>query len=778
MTQVIWKGLAARPIRTALTTLAIVVGVAFVCAAYTLTDTMSGAADNLTHAAYDGTDAVVVAKTMFKGSQTSDIRAQAPTVPASTLERVKHARGVTTAVGDITDTAQVIGSGGKPVGTGPYFGVGFDAKTPGAERLTPFRVHDGRWATGPGEVVIDRATAEDQHYAVGDRIKVATRGEAQTFTVTGIATFAGSKSLGKASAAVFDLEAARTLFAKDGYDRILVAGRRADIAGAAGAGTEVRTAAEDDRFAFSSLETLVSILRTILLAFAAVAVIVGSFTIFNSLSITVAQRTKEFGLLRMVGATRRQVRAAVLAEALTIGLLASVAGIGVGVVLAEGLNALFKTVGADLPAESMTLASRTVIISLAVGTLATVLAAMVPARRATKIAPVEALRDAAHQPAPGLFARGVRALASLVGRPSAAVGGAAGALARRNAMRNPGRTAVTALALTIGVALVTAVTVVATGLEHESRGALDRRVQAATIVTASDGWSPIDPKVETTIGGQTSSIRQDGALVFGQQEGVNGVDPATIGRFYRYDFTDGGLSKDGAILDEGFAKEHGLRVGSPLSLQSMSGNTLELTVSGIEKSPVLDVLGFGPITVSHEAFDATFEQVRNRLTFADHDATTALAGFPNVQSQTKAEFIDGQTAWIGMLLAILWVLLALAVIVSLFGIVNTLVLSTFERMRELGTLRALGFSRRQVRRMVRHESVITALIGATLGIAGGLVLAAVVVQLLGEYGLAFTVPAASLLAVAVIAALAGMAAATLPARRASKIDVLKALAYE
>lgn len=776
MIKVIWKGLAARPVRTALTTLAIVVGVAFVCAAYTLTDTMSGAAERLTHAAYDGTDAVVVAKTTFKGSQTSDIRAQAPTIPAATLDRVRAARGVTTAVGDITDTAQIIASDGKPVGTGPYFGVGFDAKTPGAERLTPFRLHVGRWARGPSEVVIDRATAESEGYAVGDQLQVATRGEAQTFTLTGIANFASVKSLGRASAAVFDLEAARTLFAKDGYDRILVAGRRADVAGAAGLGTEVRTAAEDDRFSFSSLDTLVDILRTILLAFAAVAVLVGAFTIFNSLSITVAQRTKEFGLLRMVGASRRQVRTAVLLEALTIGLLASAAGIGVGVVLAEGLNALFTAVGAELPTDGLTVATRTIVVSLLVGTLATVLAAMLPARRATRIAPVAALRESAHAAEPGLAARGVRALASLVGRPSAALGGAAGSLARRNAMRNPGRTAVTALALTIGVMLVTAVTVVATGLESESRGALDRRVQATTIVTAADGWSPIDPKVEAAIGGGTSSIRQDGGLVFGAQEGVNGVDPATIGRFYRFDFTAGGLTRDGAVIDEGFATEHRLKVGSLLHITSMSGKTLELTVSGIERSPVLDVLGLGPITVSHPAFDRTFEQQRNRLTFVDRDVS--LPGFPNVQVQDKADFIAGQTAWIGMILAILWVLLALAVIVSLFGIVNTLVLSTFERMRELGTLRALGFSRRQIRRMVRHESVITALIGATIGIAAGLLLAAVVVQLLGEYGLRFSVPAASLFAVAIIAGLAGMLAATLPARRASRIDVLKALAYE
>jgi len=222
-------------------------------------------------------------------------------------------------------------------------------------------------------------------------------------------------------------------------------------------GMDVRTAAEDDRFAFSSLDTLVTILRTILLAFAAVAVLVGGFTIFNSLSITVAQRTKEFGLLRMVGASRRQVRGAVLLEALTIGLLASAAGIGVGILLAEGLNALFAAVGAELPTDGMVVATRTIVVSLLVGTLATVLAAMIPARRATKIAPVAALRDSTHAATPGLFARGVRGLASIVGRPSAALGGAAGSLARRNAMRNPGRTGVTALALTIGVMLVTAV---------------------------------------------------------------------------------------------------------------------------------------------------------------------------------------------------------------------------------------------------------------------------------------------------------------------------------
>jgi putative ABC transport system permease protein len=350
-------------------------------------------------------------------------------------------------------------------------------------------------------------------------------------------------------------------------------------------------------------------------------------------------------------------------------------------------------------------------------------------------------------------------------------------------MRNPGRTAVTASALMIGVALVTAVTIVAQGLEHQGRGQLARQVQAQTIITAADGWSPIDPRIEQAASriGTVSSLRQDGALVFGKQEGINAVDPAHP--MYRFDVVSGtaDLGAGDALVNDGFAKAHGLSVGSTLAVTSMAGKQLRLTVRGVEKSPAFDVLGLGPITISHAAYDATFAQERNRLTFVDAppDAVArALTGFPSAKAEGKDAFIDGQTAWVGQILAVLWVLLALAVIVSLFGIVNTLVLSTFERTRELGTLRALGMHRRQVRRMVRHESVITALIGAVLGIGAGLALAAGVVAWLGKYGLSYAVPAPSLAAEAIIAALAGVIAAALPARRAARIDVLKALAYE
>ena len=766
MTRVVLKGLAARPLRTLLSALAIVVGVAFVCAALTFTGALRDASDSLSSAAYDGTDAVVTAETTFEPSM--DGWAETPTLAAATLDQVRRAPGVELAAGDVTDTAQIVGRDGKPVGDGPYFGTGFDARTPGADRLTPFRLADGRWAAGGGEVVIDQATAEKEKYAIGDRVKVATRGEAREFEVVGIATFADVKSLGTATFAVFDLAEAQTLFDKGGrYDRILVAGSLDEPP----AGTQLRSAAADDRFDLDGLSSFVGILRTVLLAFAGVALLVGAFTIFNALSIAVAQRTRELGLLRMVGAGRGQLRRMVLLEALAIGLGASVLGLGAGLLLAAGLEGLFESMGLGLPIASMSLSGGTVVAALLVGVGVTVVAALMPARRATKIAPVAALREASDAGArvrlPG---RILRAVTGFVGRPSARLGGSAGRLARSNAMRHPGRTATTASALLIGVALVTAVTVVAKGLQDVSTGSLERRVQATAVVGAADGWSPIDPAIERAVASApgvtgSTSLRQDGALAFGEEEGVNAVDPGTVTRLFAYDLKAGdeaavaGLGRDGALVDDGWATEHGLKVGDAFTITSAKGAELDLTVRAIEESPVLDVLSLGPITISHEAFEGVFAAERNRFTLVAGGDQAALqravAAFPEVEVSTKDEFIAKQTEWIGQILGVLWVLLALAVIVSLFGIVNTLVLATFERRRELGTLRAMGMSRRQVRRMVRHESVITALMGALPGIAVGLGLAAAVVAALGEYGLEFVIPVGALIAVAVIAVLAG-----------------------
>jgi len=802
MIRVSLKGLAARPLRTALTTLAIVLGVALVTGALTLTDTQRRGADALSSASYDGTDAVVSARTAF--AIDADVSSVArPTVGTGLAERVRALPEVAVAAGDVTDQeARMFAPGGEAIGDGPYFGVGLDARRPGVERLTPFRLDSGRWATGPGQVVIDAKTSEDQGLGVGARVRIATRGEARSFAITGIARFGEVRSLGVATVAVFDLEEARRVLGRgDGYDSLLVAARygtspeqlRAALTRVAGDGIQVQTAAEHDRFTFEGLEGFIAIIRVVLLAFGAIAVLVGALTILNSLSITVAQRSRELGLLRLVGARRSQVLRAVLVEALVIGLLGSLAGIAVGYLLAQGLQGLFASLGLDLPQAGTVFAARTVVVALFVGTVATVLAGLVPAVRATRLAPAVALRDAQDgSRRVGVVGRLVRPLVSLLGRPGQALGGVAGLLARRNATRRPGRTLSTAGALTVGVALVTCVAVIAAGLRDTTRGTLEDRVDATHVVTGSDGYSPTDPGVQRRLDATpgvraTTSVRIDAGQAFGDVERVNAVEPATAARMLGFDWARGsrsvvaGLGSGGAVVDEGWAREHGLTVGERFSLTSARGERLTLQVRGIERSPVLDGLDLGPITIGRAAYDRAFGTARNTLVLVDApgaDLAGAVAAFPDAEVHTRAAFVDERLAPIDTLLAIFAVLLALAVLVSVFGIVNALVLATFERRRELGMLRAVGMTRRQVRRMVRHEAITTALLGAATGILAGLGLGWLATSALAEEGLAFAVPTGQLVVLAIAAIVCGVLAAVLPARRAARMSPLSALAFE
>jgi putative ABC transport system permease protein len=854
VTKVALKGMATRRLRTALTALAIVLGVAMISGAFILTDTMRNAADSLSDASYSGTDAVVAARTEFEAGFDSDV--ERPTVPAATLESVRRNPDVEVAVGDVLDEAKLVDPKGETIGDGPYFGVGFDSGTPGSERVSPFRLRQGRWATGPDQVVLDQGTAENEDFAVGDRVRVATRGPARTFEVVGLATFGDVDSIGTATAAVFDLRTAQDLFRKQGsYDSILARGRpgvppaelRRELSAALPDSLKVETAAQNDRFDLDGLKEFLSWIRGFLLAFAGVALFVGAFTIFNTLSITVAQRSRELAMLRTVGASRRQVLRSVLVEAFAIGLGASLVGLVAGFGLAELLNSVFRSIGLDLPQADTVFATRTVIVSLVVGTIVTLLAGLGPALRATRVSPVTALREGAEIPpsrigrrAPqiaiallvlavgllawGMFGSGlavgsalglmgagcvllfigvalisprfVLPLASVLGRPAERIGGSAGRLARRNAMRNPGRTAVTASALMIGIALVAFVAVLGAGMRASTSGALEDQLQADFVLSGQDGWSPIDPEAAATAARQpgvrvATAVRQDEGRAFGEKALVDAVDPIRIGQVMRFEWEDGSdaaipqLAGDGAIVHKDYAEDHDLGVGDRVTVTSISGRRLTATVAGIDDPPPFNPLGLGDITVGNAAFDRAFEAQRDRLALIAADDTARLdvleanlAGFPDAQVETAAQFRETQSEWVDQLLAIFYVLLGLAVIVSLFGIVNTLVLSLVERTREIGMLRAVGMTRRQTRRMVRHESVITALIGAALGVVVGIFLAALVTTALSAEGLEFEVPVGSLLAFTIVAIVAGMLAAILPARRAARMDVLSALQYE
>jgi putative ABC transport system permease protein len=844
------KGIAGRKLRAALTMFAVVLGVAMVSGTYVFTDTIENAIDTLLTDAYTGSDAVVSAQDVV------DLPAgERPTVPARLAAQVRALPEVAAVSGAITDTARLIGKDGAAISTrDESIGVNVDAGQP---RFNPLKLTVGRWPAGPREVAIDAGTATGGHFAVGDTIGVAADGPVRRFAITGIAEFTTLDSLGGLTLAIFDTPTAQAFLGKRGrFDEILVAAKdgvssealvRA-IGPVLPAGAEVATGEAEVRTQARGSNEDIALLRKFMLAFGGLALFVGGFVIFNTLSTTVAQRTRELATLRTLGASRRQVLGSVVLESLVIGAAASVLGLVLGPALARGLSALFVALGQDLPQIDAVVATRTVVVSLLVGVLITLVAGLLPALRATSVPPISAVREGALPRSPlapyapyaagaaiasgvGLLAfamfapdlsvswvlillalgclvlfvgvalissRLVGPLASVLAWPIARAAGAAGRLARQNAVRNPARTAVTASALMIGLALITFVAVLGHGLQRSVGDAVDRVVRADYVVTADDGSGPLAPTVARTVASQpgvetVSGIRRGPARVFGADESVDGVEPATIARVAGFDWVDGSdrtlaeLGPSGAVLQRTFADDHHLAVGGRFSLRTAQGKQVELIVRGIYAPPKFDAV-LGPILVSRQTFDATFDRPRDVLALVDvgggtSDATTralerALTRFPEVDLQTRGEFADRRGKEIADLLSLLYVLLALSVVVSLFGMVNTVTLAVFERTRELGMLRAIGMTRRQVRRMVRHESVITGLIGAALGMPLGIFLAALVTTGLADEGVAFSLPVSTLVVFALVAAVAGVLAAILPARRASRLDVVEALAYE
>ena len=858
MIRVAIRGLAGRKVRTVLTAIAIVLGVAMMSGAYVLTDTIDKAFNAIFVESYAGTDAVVSGKgadISFEGEQS-----QPPPIPQDTLEQVRAVDGVEVATGSVSDfQTKLLKPDGESIDTGgaPSFAFGIET-APEYARFNPLNLVEGRWPSGSEEVAIDEGVADDEGLAVGNRIGVAAVGAAREFEIVGIARYGEVSSLGGATFAIFDIPTAQALVDKEGQlDTVQAAAQDgiasedlvASIREELGSSVTVRSGTEQASEDSDEVAFFTNIIRYFLLSFAGIALFVGAFVIFNTLSITVAQRTREFATLRTVGASRRQVLGSVILEALVIGLLASIIGLFAGLGLAVGLNELFIALNLDLPQTETVFATRTIVVSLLVGTVITLIAGVSPALRATRVPPIAAVREGAQLPrsalsrwapyiavatvvlavlalsyamlAPDvatgdrflllgigvlalfvgvalLSSRLVVPLTRLVGWPARRMGGAAGQLAEGNAMRDPGRTASTAAALMIGIALVTFVGVLAQGLRVSNSDAIEDQIQADLVVTSQDGYTEFpaavgDAAAEIEGTDVVSNVRQDVAEVGDSGANLTGLDGSSINQVYSFRWVEGSdevlarLGDDGAVVPDDVADDKELAVGDSFTVLTPDNERREFVVRGIyEGSPFYPLLGTA--SISQEAFDALYDRPRNRFTLINlpgaageaqkASVESGLERFPDTRVQTRQEWIDKEDAEISQFLLLLYVLLALSVIVSIFGMVNTLALSVFERTRELGMLRAVGMTRRQVRRMVRHESVITALIGAALGLPLGIFLALLVTQALSEYDLQFAIPAGALITFVIVSVIAGILAAILPARRAARLRVLEALQYE
>ena len=747
----------------------------------------------------------------------------------------------------------MIGADGEPVGGNGAPTFAFSA---GDDRFDPLSYGAGGPPGSDGEVALLKATADAEGFELGDMIELAGQTGTTEYELSGIATLGETESFGGATAAVLTLAEAQRLTGKQGsFDQITIAADPgvspnqlvATLERELPRSLQIQTGEENAQSAQQDVGEFIGFLQTALLIFAAIALFVAAFLIFNTFSITVAQRTREFAMLRTLGAGRRQILTAVGLEALGIGVLASVAGMLAGLAFAPAITALFEAAGIDLPSDGSVVEPRTVIVSLVIGILVTLLAALLPARRATRVPPVQGLREGAvletsrqrgRRNVAGLLLAGVGAAAMLLGvlevlkpgelgvgigalgvfvgvallsprlvgplatafgKPIERLRGLPGRLARENSVRNPGRTAITAAALMIGVALVSFVAIFAAGIRSSIDSAIDSTLQGDLIVSNTDGFSDIPARVADEVG-SLDGVEAASALRYTQDE-VEGagagyltlLDPETAAEVISLDWRQGSaatlgkLEASDAVVESGWAEENGIAVGESFTALTPGGNRLDLKAIGSFRDETDFVGDYATSDANATAYDEERTVSNVFVNLRDGASASAVRGeietlaserFPTVQVQDQQGLKDSISDQLGTLLGVVYALLGLAVVVSLFGIVNTLVLSIHERTRELGLLRAVGASRSQVRRIVRYEAVITALIGAVLGLALGVAFAALVSIPLTDEGFVLAIPFGTLAVLLAVAVIAGVVAAIGPARRASRIDVLEALSYE
>ncbi len=849
MLHVAWRGLIAHKLRLLTTALAVALGVAFMGGTLVLTDTVTRTFDNLFANVYKGTDAVVRAEASFKGPADVDTSDQRGRIDAALLPTVRDAAGVRAAEGDVMGYARLVGKDGNALGNpqsgAPTLGGSYGT----VKELNPWTIVAGRAPQADDEMVIDRKSSKDGDLNIGDTATVLVQKGVEHMRITGIVKLGSADSPGGASVALFTLPTAQKLIAEPGkFDAIVVAGDKgvsqaqlvSNVRPVLPTHVEAVTGATVTKESQSAMRKAMSFFSTFMLVFALVALLVGGFIIFNTFSITIAQRTRENGLLRALGATRSQVLRSVLFEAVAVGLLASIVGLGTGVAVAIGLKALLGAVGFDIPTSGVVFTATTAVICLTAGTAVTLVSALSPARKAGKVSPIAAMQQGmagstgygskqrifvgafvlaagvvslmlglfssvSHRVqivglGVGLVFFGVSILgrtislplSRVIGWPLPRLRGLTGELARENAMRNPKRTAASASALMIGVGLVGFITIFVASSKASINAAVDRAFTGDVIVQSGGGVTGgVDPSMGQRIAklpevGVSSAVRLGLAQVNGKSVVLLGADPKTA-----FDIMDvkpmqgsaQSLGVDAIAVYKDVAKDKHLSIGDqvPVVFKDTGKRMMRVSLIYGEHQPA------GDYFLGIAAYNANFA---NRLDFGVYvkkasGATTAQTmaavkavarDYPGTKVQDQSEFKADAAKPLNQMLALVYALLALAILIALLGIANTLALSVFERTRELGLLRAVGMTRRQLRSTIRWESVIIALQGTLLGLLIGVFFGWALVRALKDQGIdVFRVPVTSLVVVVVLAAVAGVVAAVLPGRRAAKLDVLRAV---
>ncbi|MGZ6886637.1 MAG: ABC transporter permease [Acidimicrobiia bacterium] len=844
------KGVLARKVRLLLTALAVVLGVTFVSGTYVLTDTLHASLGEIFQQYATGSDLVIAARHQVGDRATSRQR-----IPADIALRALDVPGVKAATPFLIGDAKLIERDGRTA-IQPLGAVTLGISWAGGSTVGPARVVEGRRPLRAGEVAIDGGTARRYHFRVGDRIRILLTGAAEPFRVVGTLALGDREDLGFATVAAFDPDTAARAFDATGLaDFVFVKAEPGTDVRAlehrlrvtAGPGLTVRRSSGFAAELQQQVDDFLSLINDLLLGFAGIGLLVGGFIIFNTFTILVAQRTRELGLLRAMGASGGQVVGSVLVEALVIGVIASVAGFFAGIGLGKLLLAVLPGVGVPVPARSLVILTRTVEACAIVGIGVTVLAAIIPAIRAARTPPIAAIGDLRTTSrlrsivgravsgflvtgagvaigAYGMFGPrpveqsvaiafvggfvifvglvvlgplGARLFAAVIGRPLPTLFGVTGTLARGNAMRNPRRTTVTAAALVVGLALVTLVAIFGASL-RSSVGTALKNVKAEVIITAPGyaGFSPevrdhalVTPGVKTAIG-----FRWGQAEVEGNEETVNGVTPTGFNDVIDFKFRGprpSRLGRGDVMVSTIQADEYHLRVGQNAVIRFPRLGPTALRVVGIYETRRFS--GAFPIDflVSDELYDVAFGGApQDTLLYVAtqpgrggevvHSLKQQLrTPFPNVDVQSRARYGDSRREFLDQFLNIFVALLLLSELIAVLGIVNTLLLSVYERTRELGLLRTVGTTRRQVWGMVSGESVIIAVLGCVVGLGIGVlwgwgVLTVLRAQLTDE----IVVPVGQLGWFVVASVLAGFVAALLPAWHASRLDVLEAIAQE